>query len=51
MGKFYGKPIFSHRFTILFYDFFFISHRIEFLSVFPIDWSMGNNYGTDELLP
>jgi hypothetical protein len=35
MGKFYGKPIFFHRFGIL-WDF--SSYPIEFLSVFPKDW-------------
>jgi hypothetical protein len=31
------------------WDFF--SFPIEFLSVFPIDWSMEKIYGTDELWP
>ena len=40
MGKFYGKPFFSHSFGNL-WDFFL--YPIEFLSVFPNDQSMGQN--------
>jgi hypothetical protein len=48
VGKYYGKPIFSNRYGIL-WDFF--SFPVELLSVFPIEWSMGKTYGTDELWP